>query len=74
MQKEATVVLLNIYYPGICLEGLRKPAVTSVRIVDLWAEIRTQDFPVGRSANSSAALCCQKVDISPWRWRSSDML
>jgi hypothetical protein len=32
------------YYPGIFLEGLRKPWKTSVRIGSLWAEIWGQDL------------------------------
>jgi hypothetical protein len=38
MWKEAVVAQLR-YYPGICLEGLRKTTKTSVRIAGLRAEI-----------------------------------
>jgi hypothetical protein len=39
--KEALV----IYYLGMCVEGLRKPRKTSVRIVGVSVEIRSNDLP-----------------------------
>jgi hypothetical protein len=33
------------YYPGICLEGLRKSSKTPVRIADFWAKIWILDLP-----------------------------
>jgi hypothetical protein len=40
MLKEAVVPTLR-YYPGICLEGLRKTTKTSVRIAGLQDETYT---------------------------------
>jgi hypothetical protein len=37
--------LILRYYPGICLEGLRKNTKCSVRIADLRGEILTRDLP-----------------------------
>jgi hypothetical protein len=32
-------------YPGICLEGMRKNALASVKITDFWADISNWDVP-----------------------------
>jgi hypothetical protein len=37
--------LIEGWYSGILLEGLRRPTKTSVRIAGVPAEIRTEHFP-----------------------------
>jgi hypothetical protein len=43
--KEAVAALFLRYYPSICLEGLRKPRKTSVRIANLRADTWKRDIP-----------------------------
>jgi hypothetical protein len=40
-----TVVAQSKYCPGIFQDGLRKPTKTSVRIVDIPLDIRTEHLP-----------------------------
>jgi hypothetical protein len=47
------IVAKSKYYPGTCLEGLRKPPKAAVRIADVAADIRTDHL-----RNTSLDFCC----------------
>jgi hypothetical protein len=43
---EEVMVAYSRYYPGICLEGLRKTTKTSVRIAGVPSEVQTKSLSI----------------------------